>query len=132
LSKVYIDEIEYVKRLRNYLIEKIQGEIKDVKFNTNIDDSTSPYVLSISFLNTRGEVLLHYLEDKDIYVSTTSACSSQGTEKSHVLKSIGLTDQEIEGTIRICFSYENTREDMDYLVEIMKSSVDEIRSIIMR
>lgn len=132
LSNVYMDEIEYVKGLRNYLVEKIQGEIKDVKINTNLDDSTSPYVLSISFLNTRGEVLLHYLEDKDIYVSTTSACSSQGTEKSHVLKSIGLTDQEIEGTIRICFSYENTREDMDYLVEIMKSSVDEIRSIIMR
>ena len=58
---------------------------------------SSPYILNISFRHVRGEVLLHYLEDKDIYVSTTSACSSRGTDKSHVLKSIGLKDEEIKG-----------------------------------
>ncbi len=53
-------------------------------------------------------------------------------KKSHVLKSIGLNDKEIEGAIRICFSYENTKEDIDYTVEVLKTSVEEIRKIMMR
>lgn len=124
----YEEESKYVKELKKYTIEKIQGEIEDIRINSPLEIS-SPYVLNISFRNTRGEVILHYLEDKEIYVSTSSACSSKGTEKSHVLKSIGLSDNEIEGTIRICFSYENTREDIDYAVKILKESVKEIREI---
>lgn len=125
-------EYKYVKELRDYMVEKIREEITDIKINTPMDESSSPYILNISFRHTRGEVLLHYLEDKDIYVSTTSACSSKGTEKSPVLKAIGLTDGEIEGAIRMCFSYDITKEDLDYAVEIIKSSVEEIRKIMMR
>ena len=128
----HVLEAKYVEGLREYMVGKIQREIADIKLNTLIDKNTSPYILNISFRNTRGEVLLHYLEDKGIYVSTASACSSRGTEKSHVLKSIGLNDKEIEGAIRICFSYENTKEDIDYTVEVLKTSVEEIRKIMMR
>ena len=48
------------------------------------------------------------------------------------LKSIGLSDDEIEGAIRFCFSYENTKEDIDYTIEVLKESVEEIRQITMR
>ncbi|WP_283244305.1 cysteine desulfurase family protein [Wansuia hejianensis] len=132
LNTRHTKEAEYVGQLRKYMLNKIKDSIEDIKINTDIDGNTSPYILNISFRNTRGEVLLHYLEDKDIYVSTSSACSSRGTEKSHVLKSIGLHNKDIEGAIRICFSYENSREDIDYTVAILKDSVEEIRKIMMR
>jgi len=125
-------ESEHVYKLKRYFMDKIKERIKDIKFNSLIDERFSPYIINISFSYVRGEVLLHYLEDKDIYVSTSSACSSKGTEKSHVLKSISLKDDEIEGAIRFCFSYENTIEDMEYTIEILEKSIDEIRQITMR
>lgn len=132
ISKNFKYEQDHVNDLKKYMVKKIHDEIDDIRVNTTIELNSSPYILNVSFRNTRGEVLLHYLEDKNIYVSTSSACSSKGTEKSHVLKSIGLKDNEIEGAIRFCFSYENKKEDIDYTIEILKSSVKEIRKIIMR
>lgn len=125
-------ESEHVFKLKKYFANKIKEEIQDIRFNTTLDENSSPYIINISFNNVRGEVLLHYLEDKDIYVSTSSACSSRGTEKSHVLRSICLKNEEIEGAIRFCFSYENTLEDMDYTIQVLKESVSEIRQITMR
>lgn len=132
MDENFKDESKLVYGLKKYFISRIQNEIKDIKINTSLDGNSSPYILNISFRNTRGEVLLHYLEDENIYVSTTSACSSKGTEKSHVLKAIGLTNNEIEGSIRFCFSYENTIEELDKTMDVLKKSVEEIRQIIMR
>ncbi len=128
LSKAARKERNQVREVRDYMVDRIESEIKDIKINSQLDNS-SPYIVNISFKDTRGEVLLHYLEDKGIYISTTSACSSKGTDKSHVLKAIGLTDKEIEGSVRICFSYETTKEDIDYVIKNLKSSVEEIRKI---
>ena len=132
MSENFIDESLLAYKLKTHLASRIENEIEDIKINTSLDDKSSPYILNVSFRNIRGEVLLHYLEDKDIYVSTSSACSSQGTEKSHVLKGIGLNNNEIEGSIRFCFSYENTIEDLDIAMESLKHSIEEIRQITMR
>lgn len=132
IDENFIQESKLVYKLKEYFISKIKEEIKDIKINTSLDDKSSPYILNISFRNVRGEVLLHYLEDDNIYVSTSSACSSKGTEKSHVLKAIGLNNNEIEGSIRFCFSYENTIEDLDKTIGSLKKSVTEIRQITMR
>lgn len=125
------NESRHVLDLKEYMISRLSEEIDNIKINTPMDNS-SPYILNTSFLYTRGEVLLHYLEGKDIYVSTGSACSSKGTDKSHVLAAIGLSDKEIEGAIRMCFSYESTKEDIDYVVECIKEAVEDIRKIMMR
>lgn len=127
-----IEERSYIYNLKKYFIKRIEDEIEDVKINTSLDDKSSPYIINVTFRRTRGEVLLHYLEDKDIYVSTTSACSSHGTAKSHVLKAIGLSDKEIEGTIRMCLSYEISEDDIDYTIGVLKDSVKDIRKIIRR
>ena len=132
LTKNSISEAKMVQELKVYMAKRIIDEIEDVKINTTLDNTSSPYIISITFRHTRGEVLLHYLEDKDIYVSTSSACSSKGTTKSHVLKAINLSDKEIEGTIRFCFSYEVDKEDIDYTIDVLKASVEDIRSIIRR
>lgn len=127
-----IKEAKAVQELKEYMANRIIDEIDDVKINTSLDNTSSPYIISITFRHTRGEVLLHYLEDKDIYVSTSSACSSKGTTKSHVLKALNLTDKEIEGTIRFCFSYEIGLDDINYTIDVLKASVEDIRSIIRR
>ena len=132
LSKNYKAEAKHARELKEYMVEKHKEEIIDFKVNTTLDGRSSPYILSISYEDVRGEVLLHYLEEKEIYVSTSSACSSKGTEKSHVLKAIKLRDNEIEGTIRYCFSHDIKKDDIDYTVGVLKESVEEIRSIIRR
>lgn len=132
MSEKYKEEREHVFKVKEYFGNRLKEEIDDIRLNTSLDRNSSPYILNVSFRNVRGEVLLHYLEEKDIYVSTASACSSKGTEKSHVLRSMGLKDAEIEGAIRFCFSHENTIKDMDYTIEVLKESVSEIRRIIMR
>ncbi len=125
-------EREYISKLKNYTKNLIEENIKDIKINSEDSERFSPYILNLSIVDTKGEVLLHFLEQDDIYISTASACSGNNSNKSDVLESIGLTDKEIEGTIRICFSYENTREDIDYFVKKLKKAVEEIRKIMKR
>lgn len=132
MSQNHQSEYEHVARIKDYSIQELEREIEDIKINSSSNGEFSPYILNISIRNTRGEVILHYLEDKGIYVSTSSACSSKGTEKSHVLEAIGLDNNEIEGTLRVCFSYETTFEDIDYTIEVLKKSVGEVREIMMR
>ena len=132
IDKNFRKEREKVKDIKSYFINKLEKEIDYIHINSPLDEEHSPYVLNVSFEYVRGEVLLHYLEDKGIYVSTGSACSSRGTEKSYVLSQLGLSNRQIEGAIRFCFSYENTKEEIDYTIEILKNSIEEIRQITMR
>lgn len=132
MSENFQSERENAKILKEYLVKNLNGSIQDIDINTSLNKNSSPYILNISFHNVRGEVLLHYLEKQEIYVSTTSACSSKVKDKSYVLKSIGLNDIQIEGAIRICFSHETKIEDLDYTTQVLKQSVDEIRRIMMR
>ncbi len=132
MGKNYEKEREKVKEIRDYFIKRLEEDIELIKINSPMDEKCSPYVLNVSFKYVKGEVLLHYLEDKGIYVSTGSACSSKGTERSHVLKAMGLSPLDIDGAIRFCFSYENTIKDIDYTVDVLKNSVEEIRQVTMR
>lgn len=132
MTKNKEEERKHVRDLKSYTIELIEEKIDHIKINSKLEDKFSPYILNVSLRNTRGEVLLHFLEQKDIYISTASACSSNGTKKSDVLMAIGLDDKDIEGTIRICFSYENTRKDIEVFVEELKNAAEEIRKITMR
>jgi cysteine desulfurase len=122
-------EVEAIKtKFANYFIKNIS----DIKINSPLDETGSSYILSVSFKDVRGEVLLHMLEDKDIYVSTGSACSSKSNKKSHVLKAIGINDNLIEGTVRFCFSYENINDDIDFVLDEINRFVSEIRKITRR
>lgn len=132
MEKNFEKEQKWVNGIKQYLIKKLKAEIDNIHINSPMNEKSSPYILNVSFEYVRGEVLLHYLENKGIYVSTSSACSSKGTEKSHVLLALGLSDRLIEGAIRFCFSHENTKEDIDYTIEILKKAVEEIRQITMR
>jgi cysteine desulfurase len=80
-------------------------------------------------MGTRGEVLLHTLEQSEVYVSTGSACSSNKKGQSHVLKAMGLKDKEIEGTLRFSLGRFNTAEEMEIVVEKVASAVKRFRRL---
>ena len=121
--------IDKIRGLRDLLKEEILTNIDNVKINSPEDGVC--HVLNVSFRGVRGEVLLHYLEQKEIYVSTGSACSSK-KKGSHVLNAIGLTPDEIEGAIRFSLSDLNTKEEIMKTVEVLKESVSDLRMIIGR
>jgi len=132
MSQDWKKENDKIRELQKYFINKLEENIDDIKFNLAEDEFSSPYIISVSLRDVRGEVLLHYLEQNEIYVSTGSACSSKDTHKSHVLTAIGLDNNDITGTIRICLSYEINKQDINFTVKSIKNAAEEIRSIIRR
>ena len=116
-----------VAQVRDYLRRGLKEEISDIRFNSPED--ACPSVLNVSFLGTRAEVLLHTLEQDEIYVSTGSACSSNKKGQSHVLEAMGLSDKEIEGAVRFSFSRSNTIEEMDFVLEKVKAAVSRFRKL---
>ncbi|GHU40378.1 cysteine desulfurase [Clostridia bacterium] len=87
------------------------------------DTKFAPHILSISFEGVKSEVLLHALEDKGIYVSSGSACSSNKPAVSETLKAIGLKQQYHDTTLRFSFSKYNTLEEVEYTVATLKELV---------
>ncbi|MCI2062370.1 MAG: cysteine desulfurase [Eubacteriaceae bacterium] len=121
--------ITHMDEVRDYLMRGIIDGIDDVRINSPKEHYCAS-VLNVSFLGTRGEVILHTLEQSDIYVSTGSACSSnKKNSKSHVLTAAGLSDEEIEGAIRFSFSDLNTIEEMDYVLDRLKDAVGSFRRL---
>lgn len=121
------DPQSVVAQVRDYLRRGLKEEIPDIRFNSPED--ACPSVLNVSFLGTRAEVLLHTLEQDEIYVSTGSACSSNKKGQSHVLEAMGLSDKEIEGAVRFSFSRYNTIEEMDFVLEKVKAAVSRFRKL---
>ena len=124
----FSDEFEAIRSLRTAFINELEAKIDDIKING--DPNGSPYVLNVSFNRVRGEVLLHSLEAKGIFVSTGSACSSHKKEKQYVLKAIGLAEEYKEGTIRISFSKDITEDDVKIAVAAIAQAVNSLRLLV--
>lgn len=120
------EENERIRKLRENLEKKILENIPDTVLNGN-KEKRAPHILNISFLGVRGEVLLHSLESKKIYVSTGSACSSHKHELSHVLEAMSISKEGLEGAIRFSLSAFNTQEEVDYCVDNLIPIVQQLR-----
>lgn len=114
--------------LKYHLIQRISAEISDVKLNGSITNRL-PNNANFSFKGVRGESVLTLLDMNGICVSTGSACSSSSAVPSHVLKAIGLSDDEANGSIRITLSEENTMEEIDFVVDVLKRTVGQLREL---
>lgn len=119
--------VDKMAKAKARLLEAIKSDVKDIIINS--PEESAPSVLNISFMGTRGEVLLHTLEQDNIYVSTGSACSSNKKGQSHVLGAMGLKHKEIEGAIRFSFSEFNSEEEMDYVADKVKQAVTRFRKL---
>lgn len=105
-----------VQELKRYFIDKF-STFSDVKVNSILSKDFIPHILNVSFIGLKGEVLLHALEEQNIFVSTGSACSSKASKTSDVLNSFGLSLLEQQGAIRFSFCETNTKEEVDYVIE---------------
>lgn len=122
------------KRLRVYQVKKhfIErlAELENIRINSPLDEVHIDNILNVSFGGVRGEVLLHALEDYNIYVSTGSACSSRHAgHGNYVLPALGIPECDIEGAVRFSFSYVNTPEEVDYTVEALKRILPFLRRL---
>lgn len=110
--------IEEVKKLDGVTVNGIDGiEIRD----------TAPHVVSVSFDKIRAEVLLHALEEKEIYVSSGSACASNHPQLSGTLQAIGVKKELLDSTIRFSFSVTTTMEEIDYAISVLKELLPVLR-----
>ncbi|MCD7724466.1 MAG: cysteine desulfurase NifS [Clostridiales bacterium] len=115
-------------KLRDYLISRIQKEIPYAKLNGH-PVKRLPNNINFSFEYIEGESLLIMLDMKGICASSGSACTSGTLDPSHVLLAIGLPHEKAHGSLRLTLSEENTREEMDTVVEELKVIVDRLRSM---
>ncbi|MGI6537988.1 MAG: cysteine desulfurase family protein [Caldicoprobacterales bacterium] len=115
----------YLSGLKKMLAEGIKRTLPDAVINGGLEN-TAPHILSVSFPGLGGEILLHALEEKGVYVSTGSACSSRSRKYSHVLKALNLDNSTIEGSIRISISYLTTEEEIRSFIPILAETVKRI------
>lgn len=118
---VYTDfdkKIEHMYQLKERLAEGFL-KLPDVRLNGMEIREGAPQILSASFLGVRSEVLLHTLEEKGIYVSAGSACSSHKRKAVGTLSAMGMEAAQRESTLRFSFSEENTFEEVDYALEVI-------------
>lgn len=120
------EKTEHLYQLKEKMASGL-AELEDVKINGMPLREGAPQILSVSFMGIRSEVLLHTLEEKGIYVSAGSACSSHKRKASATLTAMGMPASQIECTVRISFSEENTFEEADYCLEVLKEVVPLLR-----
>ena len=112
--------------LRDYFINKVKNNISNIKINGDMKQRL-PGNINISFADIDGEELLLKLDEVGICVSTGSACSSGSSDPSHVLIAIGLPTKLAYGSLRVTFGIDNTKEDVDFLVEHLIKIVNDMR-----
>lgn len=116
------ERYERVSQLKSHLLEKIGG-IENVAVNSPSDGS--PYVINISAVGKRSEIMLHFLESKGIYVSSGSACSKG--QQSGVLGEFGISGKRADGAVRISITAQTTEEELDEFAEALAEGMTKIR-----
>lgn len=118
--------VEKMNSLKKHLRDRL-AEIDDIVVNGPDCDEGAPHIVSVTVTGVRSEVMLHTLEEKGIYVSAGSACSSNKPSPSRTLQAIGLTGLPLESTIRFSFCEDNTIDEVDEAIEVMKATVPTLR-----
>lgn len=128
-EEIYRDfdgKIAHLYELKRRMADGLM-KMDDVIINGMPLPEGAPHILSVSFLGVRSEVLLHTLEEKNIYISAGSACSSHKRKPSSTLTAMGLPKNQIESTVRISFSEENTAEEVDYCLKMLDDVLPVLR-----
>ncbi|MDE7018176.1 MAG: cysteine desulfurase [Lachnospiraceae bacterium] len=119
-------DVERLYALREMFIRGV-SEIKDIKVNGCMGREGASHIVSLSVRGVRSEVLLHALEDKNIYVSAGSACSSNKPQPSETLRAIGIEKDLLDSTIRFSFSIFTTEDEIRYTVQTLCDMIPELR-----
>lgn len=124
-AEIYENLEEKVERMYALKERFICGitQMEGVHINGKTGSASAPQIVSVSIDDVRSEVMLHSLEEKGIYVSAGSACSSNKPSVSKTLVGIGLKGNRLDETIRISFSVYTTEEEIDYAVESFREII---------
>lgn len=115
-----------LKGMKESLVEEISG-INEAIINTPVD--SAPHIINFSVPRIKPEVLIHALEEKNIYVSTRSACSSRKAEPSHVITALGVSMERAQTAIRISLSFETTETEIDTFLEELKKAINKLKQV---
>ncbi len=122
----FSDNTEHMKNLRERLITGLKG-LDEVQINGPLEKNAAPHIVNASFLGIRSEVLLHVLEDKEIYVSAGSACSSHKRAPSAVLSAIGCEKAALESALRFSLCERSKEEEIDRVIEVLQENLPALR-----
>lgn len=117
-----------LSELRDYLIQRILKEIPKTVLNGHAADRL-PNNVNISVLDIEGEAMILYLDAKGIYISTGSACTSTTLDPSHVILALGRPYEYAHGSLRFTLGRRTTKEDLDYVMEVLPAVVEKLRVI---
>ena len=121
------EDVNRLYELKEYFVREITG-IEGATVNGLTGRDSAPHVVSVSFDGiTKSEVLLHALEDKGIYISSGSACSSNKPSLSSTLKAIGVKNDLLYATLRFSFSVFTTKEELEYTINAVKELLPVLR-----
>lgn len=121
-------KVEHLRTLRDYYVSQVEEKIPYIKVNGDRTDRL-PGNSNISFRFIEGESLLLNLDQKGICASSGSACTSGSLDPSHVLLAIGLPHEIAHGSLRITLGQDNTKEDIDFLVDSLVEIVERLRNM---
>ena len=124
--KHFDEQTAQMRACKRRLIEGLR-ELDDVVIHGMPEEESAPQIVNASFLNVRSEVLLHTLEDRQIYVSAGSACSSHKRAGSPTLTAIGASKAEMESAVRFSFSEFTTLEQIDYTLDTLREVLPMLR-----
>jgi cysteine desulfurase len=118
------------QKWKEALIEKVTKQVKPVVINGDLTlEGGAPYIINLSFPGVKSEVLVHALEEKGLYVSSKSACSSKSEVPSRVLKAMGRTDQEAISSIRISLGYQTTAAEIEQCTDILIEVITKLQQV---
>ena len=128
-EKIYEDYEAKIARMYGIKKEfvKLVQELPETKINGLTDEQSAPHVVSVSFAGVRSEVLLHALEERGIYVSSGSACSSNHPAVSGTLRGIGVERELLDSTLRFSFSIFTTEEEIRYCAQMLSELLPVLR-----
>ena len=120
------EDMDRMYGLREMLIQGV-GSIEGVRVNGCPDREGAAHIVSLSVRVVRSEVLLHALEEKEIYVSAGSACASNKPQTSATLKAIGVERDLLDSTIRFSISVFTTEEEIQYTIQALGELIPSLR-----
>ena len=112
--------------LRQYFVEGLE-KLEQVVVHGPKGETCAPHIVSAAFVGVRSEVLLHTLEDRGIYVSAGSACSTHKRSGSPTLTAVGIPKEQMESTVRFSFCETTTKEELQYTLEVLKEVLPLLR-----
>lgn len=130
VKEIYKNRAEknaYLYELKKYMLQRLSELDGVVVHGSHEDVKSAPHIINASFVGVGSEVMLHTLEDRGIYVSAGSACSTHKRSKSPSLTAVGATKEQLDSAVRFSFTEENTKEEVDVVMEVLKQVLPMLR-----